>query len=84
MVVSSKNISVQDQTAHLSLLAVKKHQNLIIDLDLVRYDPFLLPLIQCLKYSLLTIVMFQVGNVPLPILSKAYTTANYVKEEQRI
>ncbi|KAL7585166.1 hypothetical protein Lser_V15G45226 [Lactuca serriola] len=77
MAASSKDLSVQDQTAHLSLLVVKKHQNLIIDLDPVRYVPFLLPLIECLKYSPLTIVMFQVGNVPLSILSKAYTTANY-------
>ena len=84
MAASSKNISVQDQTTHSTILAIKQHQNLIIELDPVRYDPFLLPLIEFLKYSPLTIAMSQVENVPLSILSDAYTIANYVKEEQRI
>ena len=84
MEASSKNQSVEDQTAHSTLLSMKQHQNLIIDLDPVKYDAFLLPLIECLKYSLLTIVMSQVENVPLSILSKAYNTVNRVKDEQRI
>nr|KAJ0216474.1 hypothetical protein LSAT_V11C300130030 [Lactuca sativa] len=84
MEASSENQSVQDQTVHSTLLSVKQHQNLIIDLHPVKYDAFLLPLIECLKYSPLMIAMTQVKNVPLSILSKAYTTANYVKDEQRI
>ncbi|CAI9265814.1 unnamed protein product [Lactuca saligna] len=84
MAASSENLYVQDQTTHSTFLTIKKHQNLTVELDPIQYDPFLLPLIECLKYSPLTISYSQVQNVPLLILPKAYTTANYVKEEQRI
>ena len=80
MAASPENQYVQDQTVLSTLLSVKQHQNLIIDLNLVKYDAFLLPLIECLKYSPLTIAMTQVENAPLSILSKAYTIANYVKD----
>lgn len=44
----------------------------------------MLPISECLKYSLLTIALTQRENVHLSILSKAYTSANYVKDEKKI
>ncbi|CAI9288706.1 unnamed protein product [Lactuca saligna] len=44
----------------------------------------MLPMIECLKYSPLTNAQSRMENVPLSILSKAYSSANYIKEEQRI
>lgn len=41
-------------------------------------------MIECLKYSPLTISLSRMENVPLSLLSKAYSSPNYIKEEQRI
>ena len=49
MTVSFKNISTCDQTSHSCLLAVKPHQKLMINLDPVKYDSFMLPMIECLN-----------------------------------
>lgn len=81
MAGSYENISGQDQTAHSSLLAVKQHQNFVNDLEPIKYDAFMLPIVKCLKYSPLTIVLTKMENVPLSLLSRGYSTSNYIKEE---
>lgn len=84
MVGSSENLSVQDQMVHSSLLPIKQYQNLLINLESCKYDPFMLPIIECLKYSPLTIALTHMENVSISLLSKAYSSTNYVKEEQKI
>lgn len=44
----------------------------------------MLPIVECLKYSPLVIALTKVECVPMSPLSKAYSTAAYVKEEERI
>lgn len=41
-------------------------------------------MIECLKYSPLTIALSRMESVPLSLLSKAYSSSNYIKEEKRI
>lgn len=84
MVGSSKNLSIQDQTVHSSLLAIKQNQIPVIDLDSCTYDAFMLPIVECLNYSPLTIALTQMENFPLSLLSKAHSSAKYIMEEQRI
>lgn len=62
----------------------QQHQNMVIDLDPVKYDSFMLPMIECLKYSPFRIALSKMENVLLSILSKAYFSKKYVNEEQRI
>lgn len=84
MAGSSENLFVHDQTVLSSLLAIKQCKNLLIDLDPCKYDAFMLPIVQYVKYSPLTIALTQMENVPISLLSKAYSSANYLKEEQKI
>lgn len=56
----------------------------MIDLDLCKYDNFMLPIVECLQYSPLTIALTKMENVPISLLSKAYSSASFIKEEQRI
>ncbi|KAL7603927.1 uncharacterized mitochondrial protein AtMg00810-like [Lactuca sativa] len=84
MVVSLKTPSVQDQSAQTSLLAIKPNKNLILDLDRLKYDSFLLPIVECLKYSPLVKALTTSEIVSMSILSKAYSSSCYIKEEQRI
>lgn len=56
----------------------------MIYLDHCKYDAFMLPIVECLKYYPLTITLSKIENVPLSLLSKAYSSALCVKEEQRI
>lgn len=79
MAGSYENLSVQDQTVHSSILTIKQQQNLLIDLEPCKYEPFMLLIVECLKYSPLTIVVTEMENVPLSMISKAYTFANYIK-----
>lgn len=83
-IFGDQNLSIVHLLHQASLLAVKQHQNWVIDLDPVKYDIFMLPMIECLKYSPLTIAISRMQNVPLSIMSKAYLSANYVEEEQSI
>ena len=76
--------SVHDQTAHSSLLSIKQNQNLILDLSPFKYDSYMLPIIECLKYSPLVTALTNVECVPMSLLSKAYSSASYIKEEERI
>lgn len=84
MAGSSENVSVHDQTVHSSLLTVKEHQNMLIDLEPSKYEPFMFPIIVVLKYSPLTIALTKMNNDPLSMISKAYTSTNYIKEECKI
>ena len=44
----------------------------------------MLPIVECLNYSHLVIGLTKVECVPMSLMSKAYSTAGYVKEEERI
>lgn len=75
---------VQEQSGQFSFLNIKRNQNLILDLNPFKYDIFLLPVIECLKYSTPVKALTTMENVPMSLLSKAYSSACYIKEEQRI
>lgn len=48
---SSENISFMDQTLSNYMLRIKVNQNLVADLDDVKYKYTIQPLIECLNYS---------------------------------
>ncbi|CAI9291697.1 unnamed protein product [Lactuca saligna] len=84
MVGSSETPSIQDRFAQLSLLTITPKQNLILDLDPLKCDSYMLPIIECFKYSCLVKAMTTSEIVLMPLLSKAYSYACYIKEVQRI
>ncbi|CAI9276577.1 unnamed protein product [Lactuca saligna] len=81
---SSETPSTHDQTTQSSLLAIKRNQNLVIDLDMFKYDNYLLPIVEFFKYYPLLTALKKKENVSMFLLSKAYSFASYIKEEQRI
>ncbi|XP_052627742.1 extensin-like [Lactuca sativa] len=62
--------SLQDQTASSPLLTIRPNQKLIIQLTPFVYDPYMLYVVECLKYSLLVIALTQVELVPMSLLSQ--------------
>lgn len=70
--------SVQEHTAQYSFLTIKPNQNLILDLALFKYDAYMLPIVECLKYSPLVNALTNVEYVPMSLLSKAFSSAKYV------
>ena len=84
MAASSETPSVTEQMAHSTLLNIKANQNLILELEPSKYDAFLQLLIECPRYSPLVIALMKTKNVPLVHLSKAYSTASYLKEVEKI
>lgn len=76
--------SVQEQSAHTSLLNIKQNQKLILDLASFKYNAYMLPIVECLKYSPLVHALTKVECVPMSLLSKAYSSASYVQTEERI
>lgn len=56
----------------------------MIDLGPLKYDNYLLPIVECLKYSPLVSALTKIDSVPMSLLSKAYSSASYIKEKQRI
>lgn len=57
---------------------------MILDLYPTKYDGFLQPIVECLRYSPLVITLTMYEIIPMVLMSKAYSTASYQKEEQRI
>lgn len=84
MAGASETLLVQDQTAKSSLIAIKKNQNLVIDLEPCKYDRYLLLIVECLKYSPLTVALTEMENVPMSHLSKSYSFGTFLKVEERI
>lgn len=84
MVGSLENRSVQEQSVQSLILNIKANQNMILDLHRAKYDGFLQLIVECLRYSPLIIALTKSEIVPIVHLSKAYSTACYQKEEQRI
>ncbi|KAL7598863.1 hypothetical protein Lser_V15G21253 [Lactuca serriola] len=76
--------SVQDTSVHSNLLAIKPNQNLIIDLTPSAYEPYMLQVVECLKYSPLVIALSQVEVVRMSCLSHIYSTAYYDKVAERL
>lgn len=70
--------------AQSSILNLKANQNMILDLEPAKYDGFLQPITECLRYSPLFIALTKSGIVPLVHLSKSYSTASYQKGEELI
>lgn len=70
--------------AQSTLLNIKAKQNLILDLEPSKYDAFIQPLIKFMRYSPMVITLTKFENVPLVHLSKAYSIASYLKEEEKI
>ncbi|CAI9282209.1 unnamed protein product [Lactuca saligna] len=63
---------------------MKHGQNMIIDLDSLRYNEVLRPVIECLKYSSLAQALTMVESVSFVHLSKAYSSSLYNKENDII
>ncbi|CAI9287503.1 unnamed protein product [Lactuca saligna] len=78
---SSEHISFADQSASIIMLAVKHGQNMILDLDPLRYNEFLRPIIEYLKFSPLSQALTMVESVHL---SKTYLSAIYNKADDII
>ncbi|KAL7610282.1 hypothetical protein Lser_V15G13610 [Lactuca serriola] len=55
----AESSSVQDTSVHSNLLVIKPNQNLIIDLMPSAYEPYMLQILECLKYSPLVIALSQ-------------------------
>lgn len=71
--------SVQDTSAHSTLLTIKPHQNLWIELTPFTYDAYMLQVVECLKYFPLVFALSKVEVVPMACLSQIYSTAHYDK-----
>ena len=65
-------------------LTIKPQQNLIIDLTPFIYEPYMLYVVECLKYSPLVDALSKVKIFPMYCLSLAYSTAYYDKVHERI
>ena len=57
---------------------------MIIDLEPCKYEAYLLPMIECLKYSPPVNALTKMEDVLISLLSKAYSSASYIKEENKI
>ncbi|CAI9284802.1 unnamed protein product [Lactuca saligna] len=71
---------VHDQTAHSTLLTVKPNQLMIVDIEPYKYEPYLRPIFECLKYSPLVHALTKMEDVPITLLSKAYSSASSIKK----
>nr|KAJ0197055.1 hypothetical protein LSAT_V11C700366830 [Lactuca sativa] len=71
--------SVHDTSVRQPLLTFKPQQNLIIDLTPFIYEPYMLYVVECLKYSPLVDALTKVEVVPMSCLSIVYSTAFYDK-----
>ncbi|KAL7592742.1 hypothetical protein Lser_V15G34731 [Lactuca serriola] len=80
----AESSSVQDTSARSNLLTIKPQQNLIIDLTPVIYEPYMLYVVKCLKYSPLVDALTKVEVVPMTFLSYIYSTTYYDKVAERI
>ncbi|KAL7603437.1 hypothetical protein Lser_V15G20515 [Lactuca serriola] len=80
----AESSSVQDTSIHSNLLTIKPQQNLIIDLTPFIYEPYMLYVVECLKYSPLVDALTKVEVVPMSCLSLIYSTAYYDKAAERI
>nr|KAJ0218696.1 hypothetical protein LSAT_V11C300141820 [Lactuca sativa] len=76
--------SVHDTSVRQPLLTIKPQQNLIIDLTPFVYEPYMLYVVACLKYSPLVDALTKVEIVPMSLLSHVYSTAFYDKANERI
>ncbi|XP_023752373.1 uncharacterized protein LOC111900726 [Lactuca sativa] len=80
----AESSSVHDTSVRQPLLAIKAQQNLIIDLTPFVYEPYMLYVVECLKYSPLVDTLIKVEVVPMSFLSFVYSTAFYDKANERI
>ncbi|CAI9263390.1 unnamed protein product [Lactuca saligna] len=67
MTRSYETPSFQEQTRQSLLHAIKPNQNLVIDLDPCKYDSYLLPIVECLKYSALITALTKTKSVPMSL-----------------
>ncbi|KAL7604926.1 hypothetical protein Lser_V15G18168 [Lactuca serriola] len=66
------------------ILPIRPQQCLVIDLNPLSYDPYISPVIECLKYSQLAPALSRIETVPMVALSQVYATAYYDKGVDRI
>ena len=76
--------SVQDINVRSTLLTINPHQNHLIELSPFTYEPYMLQVVECLKYSMLVIALSQVEVVPMSCLSHIYSTDDYDKAAERV
>lgn len=84
MAGSSENVLFANQSTSVIMLSIKLNQNMIIDLDASRYNELIRPMIDCLKFSTLIKALTLAETVPLVHLSKAFSTAIYIKSDDVI
>lgn len=61
------------------MLNIKENQNLIANLDALKYNTLIMPLIECLRFSVVMNGMTMHEIIPLVHLSHAYSTTTYNK-----
>ncbi|KAL7618045.1 hypothetical protein Lser_V15G03137 [Lactuca serriola] len=66
------------------ILPIRPQQCLVIDLNPLAYDPYMSPVIKCLKYSQLAPALSRIETVPMVALSQVYATAYYDKAVDRV
>nr|KAJ0206608.1 hypothetical protein LSAT_V11C500230710 [Lactuca sativa] len=76
--------SIHDTLVRQPLLTIKPQPNLIIDLTLFIYEPYMMYVVECLKYSPLIDALTKVEVVPMSCLSLVYSTPYYDKVNERI
>lgn len=84
MAASSETPSLAENVAQSSLLTLKANQNLILDLDLTKYDGFLQSIVEYLSYSPFVIALNKSESVPLMHLFKSFSTGSYQKGEELV
>ena len=73
----AESSSVYETSARSTLLSIKANQNLLINLTPFAYDPYMLNVVECIKYSPLVIALTKVESIPMSFLSQVYSIATY-------
>ncbi|CAI9285835.1 unnamed protein product [Lactuca saligna] len=77
-----ENILFMDQIVSTTMLIIRVYQNLVADLNTLKYNPNIQPLIESLNYSPLKKALTMSEKVSLCHLSKAYSTSSYNSAEE--
>lgn len=80
----AESSSAHETPVRSVLLTIKPNQNLLIELTPFAYDPYMLQVVECLKYSPLVIPLTKVKVVLMSFLIQVYSTAVYDKVNERI
>lgn len=74
---SFKQISFMDQSATIAMLKNKVNQNFMVDLDVLKYNLTVQPLIECLLHSPLIKALMMFEKVPISHFRMSYSIGIY-------